>query len=239
MGQTEGVLSFSLFRIRVSIRGSFLLIAALLGFRLGDPVFIASWVVVVFVSILIHELGHALVARKLGAEVEIELNGVGGLTRWNVPAEDFGPGRRALVAASGSAVGVAFGGVVWLLALQFGPYDRLASFILDNLIFVNLFWGLLNWLPIRPLDGGHLLLALLERTIPDRADRVARVIFIATTGAALGAAIWLREPLIGLLSGWLLLSELSSNRPPAPRAPIPEFNYDEAVPETEGEPPGH
>lgn len=232
------MLSFSLFRIPVAIRGSFLLIAALLGFRLGDPVFIVSWVAVVFVSILIHELGHALVARKLGAEVEIELNGVGGLTRWNVPADEFGPGRRALVAASGSAVGVAFGGMVWLLASQFGPYDPLASFVLDNLIFVNLFWGLLNWLPIRPLDGGHLLLALLEKTVPNRAHRVARVIFIATTGAALGVAIWLGEPLIGLLSGWLLLSELSSNRPPAPRAPIPEFNYDEAVPETESEPPG-
>lgn len=221
------MLSFSLFRIPVSIRGSFLLIAALLGFRLGDPVFIAAWVALVFFSILIHELGHALVARSLGAEVEIELNGVGGLTRWNVPKDEFGPGRRALVAASGSAVGVAFGGLVWLVASQFGPYDRLTAFVLDNLIFVNLFWGLLNWLPIRPLDGGHLLISLLEKIAPNRAERLARVVFIATTAAALGVAIVFREPLIGLLSGWLLLAELSGSRRPTAPVPIPEFGYDD------------
>ena len=224
------MLSFSLFRIPVSIRGSFLLIATLLGFRLGDPVFIASWVALVFFSILIHELGHALVARSLGAEVEIELNGVGGLTRWNVRKDEFGPGRRALVAASGSAVGVAFGGLLWLVASQFGPYDRLAAFVIDRLIFVNLFWGLLNWLPIRPLDGGHLLISLLEKIAPDRAERLARVVFIATTAAALGVAIAFREPLIGLLSGWLLLAELVGSRRPAAPVPVPEFGYDDTEP---------
>ena len=66
---------------------------------------IAAWIAIVFVSILVHELGHALTARAYGAEVEIELNGVGGLTRWSIPSDRLGPGRRALVAAAGSAVG--------------------------------------------------------------------------------------------------------------------------------------
>ena len=71
---------------------------------------VVAWVAIVFVSILVHELGHALTARTMGAAVEIELNGVGGLTRWSVPASEFGPGRRALVAAPAHDSGTAGGG---------------------------------------------------------------------------------------------------------------------------------
>ena len=75
------MLKLSLFRIPITVRGSFLVIAALLGFSgLRDPVFIAAWVAIVFVSILIHEFGHAFTARSLGAEVAIELNGIETLT---------------------------------------------------------------------------------------------------------------------------------------------------------------
>ena len=136
--------TFRLFRIPVKVQWSFLLIAALLGFvGRQDPTRVVAWVAIVFFSILIHELGHAFTARSMGATVAIELNGLGGLTRWSVPPESFGPGRRALIAASGSAVGVLFGGLVWLVAAQFGPYSGLTSFVLNTLIFVNLFWGLL------------------------------------------------------------------------------------------------
>lgn len=231
------MVKFRLFAIPVEIRPSFLLIAALVGLSLGEPVLVAAWAAVVFVSILIHELGHALTARRFGAQVSIELNGVGGLTRWVVPQGELGPGRRALVSAAGSAVGVVFGGVVWLVASQFGPYPRLAAFVLDNLIFVNVFWGLLNWLPIRPLDGGHLLMSLLEKVAPDRATGIAKAVFIVTSAAAVGVSFWLRLPIIGFLAGWLLLAELSSGRAPrTPRQPIPEFSYDLPPDDAESEP---
>jgi len=230
--QYGAVLRFSLFRIPITVRGSFLLIAALLGLSgRRDPVFIASWVVIVFVSILIHEFGHAFTARSLGAEVAIELNGIGGLTRWSVPASQYGPGRRALVAFAGSAVGVVFGGIVWLVAAQFGPYSGVTAFVISNLIFVNVFWGLLNWLPIRPLDGGHLLEAILEKTAPNRADSIARAIFTFTAAAALVAAIRYQLIFIILISGWLLLSEFNIGRTPQPRAPIPPLTYEQPEPE--------
>jgi len=204
-------------------------IAALLGFSgIRDPMLIAAWVAIVFVSILIHEFGHAFTARWLGAEVAIELNGIGGLTRWSVPASEFGPGRRALVAFSGSAVGVVFGGIVWVVAAQFGPYSGPTAFVISRLIFVNVFWGLLNWLPIRPLDGGHLFEALLEKIAPNRADSVARVVFTVTAAAALIAAIRFQLIFIALISGWLLLSEFNIRRTPQPRAPIPPLTYDQS-----------
>jgi len=207
--------------------------AALLGY-LGrnNASFIAAWVAIVFVSILIHELGHALTARSMGADVAIELNGLGGLTRWSVPPDALGPGKRALVAAAGSAVGVAFGGLVWFVASQFGPYSGISYFVINNLIFVNLIWGLLNWLPIRPLDGGHLLLSLLEKIAPTRAATIARVVFAITAGAALIWAVRDGQLFIGVLAGWMLLAEFNIGRPQTTTGTIPDFSYDDAVDET-------
>ncbi len=74
----------------VTVRASFLLIAALIGFTgVGEIEETIAWIGIVFVSILIHELGHAFTARRYGSAVAIELNGLGGLTPM------VGEGRRA------------------------------------------------------------------------------------------------------------------------------------------------
>jgi stage IV sporulation protein FB len=232
------VLRFRLFNMPVTIRGSFLLIAALIGFTgvRSDVSAAIAWVAVIFVSILIHELGHAVTARMYGSEVAIELNGLGGLTRWTAPNGEMTPGRRALVAAAGSATGLLFGGLVWLGATQFGPYRPLVGFILDRLIFVNVVWGLVNWLPIRPLDGGHLLHSFLERFAPQRAEVIARVVFTTTAAAVLAFAVWQDMIFIAVLAGWVLLSEFSIGREPRPRAGLPALSYDD--PPHSGQPPG-
>lgn len=230
------MIAFPLFGIPVRVRPSFLLIAALLGVvGTTDPVFVAAWIGIVFVSILIHELGHALTARSFGADVEIELNGIGGLTRWSIPSESLGPGRRALVAGAGSAVGVVFGLAIWAVALQFGPYRDLTFYVINNLIFVNVFWGLLNWLPIRPLDGGHLLLSLLERFAPRRGHVIAKVVFISTAAAGALFGILTSRIFIVFIAGWLLFSELSSGGSPVPAGPIPEFTYEDGEADDESQ----
>lgn len=209
-----------------------MLIAALLGLAgATDPVFVAAWVAIVFVSILVHELGHALTARSFGANVEIELNGIGGLTRWSMPSDELGPGRRALVAAAGSAVGVLFGGAIWLVVAQFGPYRGLGFFVVNNLVFVNVFWGLLNWLPIRPLDGGHLLLSLLEKFAPSRGEAIARGVFLMTAAGGLAYGIMSDRIFIALIAGWLLLGEFGGIRSREAPVPIPEFSYDDPAEE--------
>ncbi len=224
------MIRFSLFGIPVTVRPSFLLIAALLGLGTRSVVRTALWVGVVFVSILIHELGHALVARSFGSTVTIELNGIGGLTTWT-GASGMGPGRRALVAASGSAVGVVFGLIVLVIDELTGPHQGLLQFTLANFILVNVFWGLLNWLPVRPLDGGHLLVSLLEKLAPERGPAIARVTFIVT--AAVGAFLAFQFGLLfaGLIALWLLAAELTGgtvrNRHPAAGLPVMTFDDDE------------
>lgn len=223
------LLSFPLFRIPVRVRPSFLLIAALLGLvGTTEPVLVGAWIAIVFVSILVHELGHALTARSYGAKVEIELNGIGGLTRWSIPSDSLGPGRRAVVAASGSAVGVLFGAAIWLVASRFGPYDGVSFFVINNLVFVNVFWGLLNWLPIRPLDGGHLLLSLLEKFAPVRGDAIARGVFLVTAAAGVAYGLLFDRIFIAFIAGWLLFAEFSAGSDrEIPAGPIPQFSYDD------------
>jgi Zn-dependent protease len=220
------VISFRLFGIPVTVRPSFLVIAALLGLSSRRLDLVVAWVGVVFVSILVHELGHALTARAFGAAVEIELNGIGGLTSWSASEEEFGPGRRATVAAAGSAVGVLFGGLVWFTESVTGPFLGVADFVVSTLIWVNVYWGLLNWLPIRPLDGGHLLVSLLQKVSRARADRIANVVFLVTAIAALAVALWLQRIFIVVLAGWLVMGELTRGRPSRPTAPIPPMSFD-------------
>jgi Zn-dependent protease len=223
------VLSFDLFRIPVSIQPSFLLIAVVLGWTSGFGTIegFVTWVLIVFISILIHELGHAVVARSFGAAVEIELNGFGGLTRWGVTQGELPPGRRAAVAAAGSATGLVFGGLIWLLYAFLGPFAGLGGQAGRLLIYVNVFWGLLNWLPIRPLDGGHLLMALLSKTVPRQAPRVARVVFTVTAALALLASIRFGLLFIGILSAWLLLGELGAGRREPATSGLPALSYDQ------------
>lgn len=231
------MLRFRLFGMPVTVRTSFLVIAALIGFvGLGSPERTIAWIVIVFVSILIHELGHAVTARMFGSTVAIELNGLGGLTRWNAPEKTVTPGRRALIAAAGSGTGLAFGGLVWLVAGQFGPYDALAGFVLNSIVTVNVFWGLLNWLPIRPLDGGHLVDSLLEKVAPQRKDLIARIIFTVTAAAGLVVALTQRLVFIAVLAGWLLLSELGTGRDTRrPPTGLPTLSYDEPVADEESD----
>lgn len=231
------MINFRLLGVPVTVRPSFLLVSALLGLAAGTVPLVFAWIAVVFVSILIHEMGHALTARGFGSEVEVELNTIGGLTTWTVPEDDFGPGRRAVVAAAGSAVGVVFGGMVWLFAALAGPFDGVALFVVQNLIYVNLFWGLLNWLPIRPLDGGHLFSSLLEKIAPKRGETIANVVFLVTAAAGLAAALYFRLTFVALLAGWLLFSEMTRGRPRRPQVPIPPMSFDRPPPEPDPEEP--
>lgn len=231
------MLSFRLFGIPVTIHPSFLLIAGLLGLSSGRLALLFAWVGIVFFSILIHELGHALTARAFGAEVEIELNAIGGLTSWSTDDGELGPGRRALVAAAGSGVGVLFGGMVWLFDRYTGPYDGVGGYVLSRLILVNVFWGLLNWAPIRPLDGGHLLTSLLEKVAPKNGERIANVVFLLTAAGALAAALWYQRIFLVVLAGWLVMGELTRGRPRRPPTALPQMSFDApAEGEQEAEP---
>ena len=117
-----------------------------------------AWAAVSFVSVLVHELGHAITARRYGSEqVSIRLYGLGGLT-----FHDHLPRRRQRIFVSLAGPGAGF--LLGLLALAAalllpplppGPVAAAVSFTINALLWVNFVWGLVNLLPVPPLDGGH------------------------------------------------------------------------------------
>ncbi len=209
------------------VHASVLFVVVVLGWASGfdTPSTMAVWGAVVFVSLIVHELGHAVTARSYGATVSIELNGLGGLTRWGSPKEPMTPGRTALVSAAGSASGFLLAGMAWAVNEIWGPFGGLAGLGMSVLFYVNIVWGLLNWLPVRPLDGGHLLLAFLARVAPKRGDAIARGIFITTAALAVLIALRYRMLFIGIFAVWALMGEFAGER--QEHAGIPELRYGE------------
>lgn len=241
-------MKFRILGVPIEIRWSFWLIALLIApfpldrwFEARVVPFLVVWAVVVLVSVVAHELGHALVARRYGARVSMTLYALGGYTIWETKTP-LGPWRRVAVAAAGSGVGFVLGGLVWLATEpgQFEPASRLAAFGFAAFWQVNLLWGVLNWLPIRPLDGGHIFSGFLEGAFGASAGRaVGNIVFPLFTAAA-GWLAWQRGLIFAaMLAGFVLLSEIqrySGGRRPPPQAPLPERFLFDPPETTEGQP---
>ncbi len=210
------MLKFSLGDIPVRVHVSFLLIAILAPtdqVNLAPWAVILAWVLMVFLAVLLHEAGHAFTARHYGATpVTITLFALGGVTVYPA-AQQLTPGRRFVISAMGSVVGIITGGIVGLLWLA-GVFDDSALIIRVaalSYIWAGLGWGLLNWIPIRPLDGGAMLTSVLEIVWPKRAYAVARIasaLFgmgaayaLYRIGSTFGAFFVLMITAIGLMSG--------------------------------------
>lgn len=199
-------LRFTLFGIPVTISLSIVLLLAFLGFQLGDPVRIALWVVIGMVSILLHELGHALVARAAGTAPAIALAGLGGVTSYRPSPRTEGRSWSLAIGLAGPAVGIVLG----LVAVGFGAPccgvvtgASTGEFALSVFVFVSLVWSVLNLLPILPLDGGQALAALLPGTARQRQVRAAIVGVVVgglVTAAAVAAGLLFAAVIVGLLT---------------------------------------
>lgn len=174
--------------------GLLLGIYLLFGLQAQQPLWsIASFGAVVFGSILLHELGHALMARRHGVPVGgIFIHGFGGhVTHGRAPARE-----QLLVSLAGPGAGLALGLPVLGLYLT-TDLPPMAHTILWQLVFVNVFWSLFNLFPMLPLDGGQALGSLLSMTLgPERGWNVTTGL-----GMALGAAI----AFFGFYSDWIFM----------------------------------
>ena len=151
------------------------------------------WVVVVFQGILMHELGHALVGRAFGRQPRIELVALGGLTWWE-QHEPMSPGRSLLVSAAGPAVGIFIGSLALVLMDTLRvPDPSLARYAFRSLIYVNLGWGLLNLLPVLPLDGGNIVASLMELVAPSRGRLLACYVSFAVIGLLFALTVTLKQ----------------------------------------------
>ncbi|ADI13540.1 CBS domain-containing protein [Truepera radiovictrix] len=118
-----------------------------------------------FVGVALHELGHAVVARRFGVQVkDITLMFLGGVVQFDeMPRQR---GAEALVAIAGPITSLLIAGVCWFV-LQAVPTGFDATlFVLAFLTFQNVVLALFNLLPALPLDGGRVLRSLLALRLP-------------------------------------------------------------------------
>lgn len=167
-------------------------------------------------AVLLHELGHAVTARRAGLEVEgITLSWMGGVTR--IAGDTRSPLRELAVAGSGPAVSVVLGVGFWgaQVAARHAGVDSLVVAGLGWLAIINVVLAAFNLLPAAPLDGGRILHAAIWAITRDRW-RATRATSFAGMGLAglvlaLGAFQILagRDELDGVLIavlGWWILS---------------------------------
>ena len=113
---------FSLFGIPVRIGLGFWLMTFFFGFRSDRPLGAGlraaiAWTAIVFVSILLHELGHALAARRFGARPSIKLHAFGGLTYTGVHLSRL---RQIVISLAGPFMGFAFGALIFAVSRKVG-----------------------------------------------------------------------------------------------------------------------
>lgn len=158
------MIQFSLFGIPVRVEPLFWLTLALLGGGLhatnADALLdVAMFVLAGFLSVLVHEMGHALMIRKYNLPTQVVLTTLGGYATY--PSGVLTRKKSFLVTAAGPLIQLVFGGMVFA-AVFFLPDQggRLDLFFL-YLIVISIVWALFNCLPIYPLDGGQMLAAIL------------------------------------------------------------------------------
>ncbi len=171
--------------VDVLVRSSWLLVAALIavllaprveevqpGLGAGKYVAGLAFAVLLYLSVLLHEMSHALMAKRFGLPVRsITLHFLGGVTE--IEGEPDTPGREFGVSVVGPLTSIAFGGLA-LALLSITP-GGLLQMAVEGLAGANLIVGLLNLVPGLPLDGGRVLRAAVWKITgsPHRGTIVA------------------------------------------------------------------
>ncbi len=177
----------SLFGIDTEIHASFLLIlawVALSAWRVSPSVIAVGasllFTALVFGSVVLHELGHALTARRFGIQTRaITLYPIGGVA--SLEGSPRTPRQELLIAVAGPAVNLAIAGVLALGLFLLGTAGVAAPLLLmfaQSLLIANLMLAFFNMLPAFPMDGGRVLRAWLER----RRGRLEATQTAATVG---------------------------------------------------------
>jgi len=237
--QTPFDIDFQVLGVPVRISGLFWIGTGLIGWGIcqafagGDQrevlVYLAIWTAVVLVSILVHELGHALMYRRYGQEARIILYHFGGLaipTNWGRrrhlrPAERFlvsaaGPVAQLLLAAAlvlllraaGSFVPFPISSIGKALGLYAGrPFSSPhVEAVVEFLLYVNVMWPLLNLMPVPPLDGGQMVREGMETVGITDAARIAGMIGLVVGGGIAYLAFRSGEQYLGIMFAMLAVA---------------------------------
>jgi Zn-dependent protease len=184
--------SFRLGPFPVTVYPQFFLGAVLLGTMRGLDFGwqMLVWIAVVFISIVAHELGHAAVGRLLGGRPEIRLEMLGGVTYPQLRARPSSS-RQFLLSLAGPVAGLMLGAAALALTRAMPLAEGSpASLATRYIIETSIIWAVFNLLPILPLDGGQMMLAVIEGVRRKPSETIASWVSVVVTLAA--AALYFR-----------------------------------------------
>lgn len=233
-------LRFSIAGIPVRVHPLFWLIALVFGSSSSSITGILTWIIAMFIAILIHELGHAFAMRTFGQGSSIVLHFAGGLTvpetiAWGGRYASIAltPNQQAFISLAGPLAGFFLAGTLTALAAVLGaaivpnfifgfiPFpiivlpiggDFLNSLFMD-LMWISIFWGIINLMPVQPLDGGSIARQILIQTDPYDGHRKALWLSVASGAivAVLGLVV-MRSTYMAILFGLLAFQSYQTLR---------------------------
>jgi Zn-dependent protease/CBS domain-containing protein len=190
----------------------------------------------VFLCITLHELGHALMGKRLGYTTKsITLLPIGGVAQLNEIPEN--PKHELLVAAAGPVVNFVIAGIIAPFIYYYG-YDtsdftmspKSAQMFFVNLFTVNISLGLFNLIPAFPMDGGRILRALIALVTKDRvkATNIASVIgkIAAVIFFIIGA---MSNPLLAIIAVFIFMMAHTENEMVKSRFFLHDFTVADVV----------
>jgi Zn-dependent protease len=207
---------FHLFGFPVTIRPGFVVIIGLIAFLYGGS--LGPWLAAALaVFTLIHELGHAWMARRFGADASIALDLLYGYASY-LPSRPLTRWERALIAVAGPAIEIILG-VAVLLAMGADPLSL--DSVTQSPARYAIWWagpviGLINLVPALPLDGGTIASIGIDRLSPGRGRITMTYVSLGMAAAGLLALVrypaWRPSILIVALIGASNLHELRQHR---------------------------
>lgn len=160
--------------------------------------YVLAWMFIIFLSALVHELGHALAGQAFGYQPSISLVWMGGHTRTNA-SEPIPWHKLVVVIAAGPLAGLVLGGVAFALQRFGDVQSEILRYLLTLLFGANLFWALFNLLPVPPLDGGRIVRAVAIRFLGQTGFFGAQALALVVCIALVALAVKKTALLIGVL----------------------------------------
>jgi len=181
-------IKFKLMDVPIVIGFDFLFIMLILGALWRAPEQLPIWLVIVTGSVLVHELGHAVMFDMFWLKPTVRLYGGGGMTMaMTDPQHPLTPRQSVVIAAAGPATGLILGGIMGLAVLaapRIGSSEAVQDFM-----WVCLGWSVINLLPLPGVDGGSIVTDLTQMVLGRPAEAVGRVVGFVIVAAAVVAFI--------------------------------------------------
>ena len=209
------MIRFNIFNIPVTVQPWFWLTLAFLSGNLfvdnsQDILYLLLFLVAGFISILVHELGHALTARHFGKRVEIVLQAFGGYAAYSGPGH-LSRKQSFLITAAGPAIQIVLGLAAWAIVRNGPAMNQNMHYFVVVLAAISLIWAVFNLLPILPMDGGR----LLETTLGPRNMKTTLLVSCVTGALVCIAGFAMKQPFVGVFVGMLAYQSFKQLKEPS------------------------